>query len=163
GAAASSNFAAISYGSETDGSIVCPGSVNGVVGFKPTIGIVSRAGVVPISHKPDTGGPHGRHEARGRLAVHARGGRTALPPGPGAPADARDPATSGVPLGWQSCSPVCNGTPLPGKSRPALPANYSAFLNATGLNGARLGLSRQGIQSAPPQVVAAFDAVVQQI
>ena len=71
--------------------------------------------------------------------------------------------TGGVPLGWQACSPACNGTPLPGKNRPALPADYSAFLNTTGLNGARLGLTRSGIQSAPPQVVAAFDAAVQAI
>jgi amidase len=154
GAAASSNFAAISYGSETDGSIVCPGSVNGVVGFKPTIGIVSRAGVVPISHTQDTVGPHGRTLADAVIALNTIASRTP---------DPRDPATSGVPLGWQACNPFCNGTPLPGKSRPALPANYSAFLNPNGLSGARLGLTRQGIQSAPPQVVAAFDAAVQAI
>jgi len=154
GAAASANFAAISYGSETDGSIVCPGSVNGVVGFKPTIGIVSRAGVVPISHTQDTVGPHGRTVADAVIALNAIASRTA---------DPLDPATSGVPLGWQACNPVCNGTPLPGKNRPVLPANYSAFLNPGGLNGARLGLTRQGIQFSPPQVVAAFDAAVQAI
>ena len=154
GAAASSNFAAISFGSETDGSIVCPGSVNGVVGFKPTIGVVSRAGVVPISHTQDTTGPHGRTVADAVLALNSVASRTP---------DPRDAATSGVPLGWQACNPVCNGTPLPGKNRPTLPVNYSAFLNANGLSGARLGLTRQGIQSAPPQVVAAFDAAVQAI
>ena len=154
GAAASANFAAISFGSETDGSIVCPASVNGVVGFKPTIGLVSRAGVVPISHTQDTVGPHGRTVADAVIALNAIASRTA---------DPRDAATSGVPLGWQSCSPVCNGTPLAGKNRPALPANYSAFLDPHGLSGARLGLTRQGIQSAPPQVVAAFDAAVQAI
>jgi amidase len=154
GAAASANFATISYGSETDGSIVCPGSVNGVVGFKPTIGVVSRAGVVPISHTQDTVGPHGRTVADAVIALNAIASRTP---------DPRDPATSGVPLGWQACSPVCNGTPLAGKNRPALPANYSAFLNPSGLSGARLGLTRQGIQFAPPQVVAAFDATVQAI
>ena len=154
GAAASANFASISFGSETDGSIVCPGSVNGVVGFKPTIGIVSRGGVVPISHTQDTVGPHGRTLADAVIALNAIASR--MP-------DSRDPATAGVPLGWQACSPVCNGTPLPGKNRPALPANYSAFLNPHGLSGARLGLTRQGIQSAPPQVVAAFDAAVQAI
>ncbi len=151
GAAASANFTAISFGSETDGSIVCPGSVNGVVGFKPTIGLVSRAGVVPISHTQDTTGPHGRTVADAVVALNAVASRTV---------DPRDPATGGVPLGWQACSPVCDGTPLAGKNRPALPANYSAFLNANGLNGARLGLTRQGIQSAPPQIVAAFDAAV---
>ena len=71
GAAASANFAAISFGSETDGSIVCPGSVNGVVGLKPTIGVVSRAGVVPISHTQDTVGPHGRTLADAVIALNA--------------------------------------------------------------------------------------------
>ena len=154
GAAAAANFAAISFGSETDGSIVCPASVNGVVGFKPTIGLVSRGGVVPISHTQDTVGPHGRTVADAVIALNAVVSRTA---------DPRDPATGGVPLGWQACSPACNGTPLPGKSRPALPADYAAFLNPNGLSGARLGLTRQGIQSAPPQVVAAFDAAIQAI
>jgi len=154
GAAASANFAAISLGSETDGSIVCPASVNGVVGFKPTIGIVSRTGVVPISHTQDTVGPHGRTLADAVIALNALASRTP---------DPNDPATSGVPLGWQACSPVCNGTPLPGKNRPALPADYSAFLNPMGLNGARLGLTRQGIDNAPPQVVDAFNAAIQAI
>src|SRR2546428_4953901 len=60
GAAASPNFAAVSLGSETDGSIVCPGNANGVVGLKPTVGLTSRDGVVPISHVQDTVGPHAR-------------------------------------------------------------------------------------------------------
>src|SRR5437870_137766 len=60
GAAASANFAAVSIGTERDGSIVCPANNNGVVGIKPTVGLVSRAGVVPISHTQDTPGPHTR-------------------------------------------------------------------------------------------------------
>ena len=48
GAAATANFAAVSLGTETDGSIVCPGNANGVVGIKPTVGLTSRAGVVPF-------------------------------------------------------------------------------------------------------------------
>src|SRR6266545_1329268 len=59
-AAVSSNFTAVSIGSETDGSIVCPANVNSVVGIKPTVGLTSRAGVVPISHTQDTIGPHRR-------------------------------------------------------------------------------------------------------
>src|SRR6266849_4960062 len=58
--AVSANFTAVSIGTETDGSIVCPANVNGVVGIKPTVGLTSRAGVVPISHTQDTIGPHGR-------------------------------------------------------------------------------------------------------
>jgi amidase len=57
GAAAAANLAAITIGSETDGSIVCPSSMNGVVGIKPTVGLVSRAGIIPISHSQDTAGP----------------------------------------------------------------------------------------------------------
>jgi amidase len=154
GVAASANFATISYGSETDGSIVCPGSVNGVVGFKPTIGLVSRGGVVPISHTQDTVGPHGRTVADAVIALNTIVSRTP---------DPRDLATSGVPLGWQACNPVCDGTPLPGHNRPAVPADYSVFLNSNGLSGARLGLTRSGIDSAPPQQVAAFEAAVEAI
>src|SRR5207302_2079401 len=60
GAATAASFCAGSLGTETDGSIVCPASINGVVGIKPTVGLTSRAGVVPISHSQDTVGPHGR-------------------------------------------------------------------------------------------------------
>jgi amidase len=57
GAAVSANFGAVAVGTETDGSIVCPASANGVVGIKPTVGLVSRAGIIPISHSQDTAGP----------------------------------------------------------------------------------------------------------
>src|SRR5438034_808929 len=56
-AAVSANFGAVAIGTETDGSIVCPASANGVVGIKPTVGLVSRAGIIPISHTQDTAGP----------------------------------------------------------------------------------------------------------
>jgi amidase len=140
-AAASANFAAISVGTETDGSIVCPANVSAVVGIKPTVGVTSRAGVVPISHTQDSIGPHGRTVADAAALLNALAQRTP---------DPRDAATSGVPLGWQ-------GT---GKTRPALPADYTAFLNPNGLSGARIGVTRQGIDNAPPQVVAAFDNAI---
>jgi amidase len=57
GAAAAANLSAVTVGSETDGSIVSPSSANGIVGFKPTIGLVSRTGIIPISHTQDTAGP----------------------------------------------------------------------------------------------------------
>jgi amidase len=60
GAATSANFCAASLGTETDGSIVCPSGANGVVGIKPTLGLTSRAGVIPIAHSQDVVGPHGR-------------------------------------------------------------------------------------------------------
>ncbi|MDF2432167.1 MAG: amidase [Mucilaginibacter sp.] len=60
GSAASANFCAIAIGTETDGSIVSPSSVNGLVGIKPTVGLWSRTGIIPISKTQDTAGPMGR-------------------------------------------------------------------------------------------------------
>jgi amidase len=60
GVAAAASLAAIAIGTETDGSITCPASVNGLVGIKPTVGLVSRTHIVPISHSQDTAGPMGR-------------------------------------------------------------------------------------------------------
>ena len=143
GAAATANFAAVSLGTETDGSIVCPANANGVVGIKPTVGLTSRAGVVPISHTQDTVGPHGRTVADAAIALGVIQSRAS---------DGRDPATAGVPLGWK------------GRSRPTnIPAEYTQFLNRDGLRGARLGLTRQGLDSAPAQVVAAFEEVIDAI
>jgi len=143
-AAASSNFAAVSFGTETDGSIVCPGNASGVVALKPTVGLTSRAGIVPISHTQDTFGPHGRHVIDVAIALGVVQSRTF---------DGRDPATGGVPLGWQ-------GT---GKTRPNIPTNYTQFLDPNGLKGARLGLTRLGLSgftnvTTPPEVEAVFEA-----
>jgi amidase len=147
-AAASANFAAVSLGSETDGSIVCPGNANGVAAIKPTVGLTSRAGVVPISHTQDTIGPHGRTVADAAAALGVIQSRTF---------DGRDPATGGVPLGWQ-------GT---GKTRPTnIPTDYTQFVNAHGLQGARLGLTRAGLNGfdpfvpTPQPVLDAFEAAV---
>ncbi len=60
GAGISANFAAVGIGSETDGSIVCPSSSNGLAGIKPTVGLISRSGIIPISHSQDSAGPMGR-------------------------------------------------------------------------------------------------------
>jgi len=57
GAGISANLAAVGIGTETDGSIVCPSSANGLAGIKPTVGLVSRAGIIPISHSQDGAGP----------------------------------------------------------------------------------------------------------
>jgi amidase len=61
GAATSANLCAAAIGTETDGSIVCPSSANGLVGIKPTVGLVSRAGIIPISHTQDGAGPMARN------------------------------------------------------------------------------------------------------
>ncbi|MCK5730041.1 MAG: hypothetical protein KAH68_03140, partial [Draconibacterium sp.] len=60
GAAVSANLCAIGIGTETNGSIVCPSGINGVVGIKPTLGIWSRQGIIPIAHSQDTAGPMAR-------------------------------------------------------------------------------------------------------
>jgi amidase len=60
GAAVSAYLCAVAIGTETDGSIVCPSNANGIVGIKPTVGLVSRSGVIPISHSQDTPGPMAR-------------------------------------------------------------------------------------------------------
>jgi amidase len=57
GVAAAANLAAVTIGTETGGSIMCPSSINGVVGVKPTVGLWSRAGIIPISHSQDSAGP----------------------------------------------------------------------------------------------------------
>jgi len=60
GVAVSANLAALTVGTETGGSIMCPSSINGVVGIKPTVGLWSRSGIIPISHSQDTAGPMAR-------------------------------------------------------------------------------------------------------
>jgi amidase len=143
-AAASANFATVSFGSETDGSIVCPGNANGVVGIKPTVGLTSRAGVVPISHTQDTVGPHGRTVADAAAALGVIQSRTF---------DGRDAATGGVPLGWRGRF-----------TRPTnIPTDYTKFLDSNGLKGARIGITRVGLNgftnvTTPAPVTAAIEA-----
>src|SRR5881397_2293764 len=60
GAAVAANLCAAGVGTETDGSVVCPSSANGLAGMKPTLGLISRSGIVPISHSQDTSGPMAR-------------------------------------------------------------------------------------------------------
>ncbi len=79
----SANLAVASIGTETDGSIICPAAVNGVVGLKPTVGLVSREGIIPISFSQDTAGPMTRSVSDAALLLTALAGR-----------DAGDPATT---------------------------------------------------------------------
>ncbi|MEZ5344480.1 MAG: amidase [Pyrinomonadaceae bacterium] len=60
GVAVAANLAAVAVGTETDGSVVCPSSINGIVGIKPTLGLISRSGIIPIAHSQDTAGPMAR-------------------------------------------------------------------------------------------------------
>lgn len=86
GAAVAAGFAWAAIGTETNGSITCPASVNGIVGFKPTVGLVSRTHVVPISATQDTAGPMARSVADAALLLTAIAG-----------SDPADPATAKAP------------------------------------------------------------------
>ena len=91
GVAVAASFAPLAIGTETNGSVVCPSTVNGVVGIKPTVGLVSRFGIVPISHTQDTAGPMARTVADAVTLLEGMIG-----------ADADDPATEIVEetVGW---------------------------------------------------------------
>jgi amidase len=107
--AVAANLCAVSLGSETDGSISAPAWINGVVGIKPTVGLTSRAGVIPISHTQDSVGPMARTVTDAAILLGALMG-----------VDARDPAT----------------VASDGKFH----TDYTRFLDANGLKGARIGL-----------------------
>ncbi len=82
GVAVAANLCAAAIGTETDGSIVCPSSTNSIVGIKPTLGLVSRAGIIPIAHSQDTAGPMARTVADAAILLGALTG-----------VDPRDPVT----------------------------------------------------------------------
>jgi amidase len=87
GVAAAANLVALTIGTETGGSIMCPSSINGVVGIKPTVGLWSRAGIIPISHSQDSAGPMARTVRDAAIALGAacgvdpRDGATAVSAG----------------------------------------------------------------------------------
>jgi amidase len=112
GAAVSANLAAIGIGTETDGSVVCPSSASGLVGIKPTLGLISRAGIIPIAHSQDTSGPMARTVRDAAVLLGILTG-----------ADERDPITK--------------------VSRSKGHDDYTRFLDADGLKGARIGVARQ--------------------
>jgi amidase len=111
GAGVSANLCATAIGTETDGSIVCPASANGVVGLKPTVGLWSRTGIIPISHSQDTAGPICRTVRDAAILLGVLTG-----------VDDEDSATS--------------------ESRGKSYADYTQFLVADGLRGARIGVVR---------------------
>ena len=134
GAAISANLAAVGVGSETDGSIVCPSGANSLVGIKPTLGLVSRRGIVPISHTQDTAGPMARTVADAAALLGVLAGVD--------PDDAATAAAGGH-----------------------IEADYTKFLDPSGLKGARIGVARAkffGYSSVTDKLVsAAIDAMKQ--
>ena len=111
--AVAASLAAVSIGTETDGSIVCPAGANNVVGIKPTVGLTSRLGVIPISATQDTVGPFGRTVADAAVVLGALTG-----------VDPRDAVTRAS----------------AGRGH----TDYTRFLDADGLRGARIGVPREG-------------------
>lgn len=133
--AVSANFCAVAVGTETDGSIVSPSSYCGIVGLKPTVGLISRRGVIPISASQDTAGPMGRCVADVAALLGALTGE-----------DAEDPATAAV------ASAARNRR------------DYTEFLDAEGLRGARLGVLRSDFnvhRLADPVFASALDSLRQ--
>jgi amidase len=84
GAAVAANLCAAAVGTETDGSIISPSHINGIVGIKPTLGLLSRSGIIPIAHSQDTAGPMARTVADAAILLGAMTG-----------VDSQDPATRG--------------------------------------------------------------------
>ena len=74
GAAVAANLCVASVGTETDGSIICPSQTNGIVGIKPTLGLLSRGGIIPIAHSQDTPGPMARTVADAAILLGAMTG-----------------------------------------------------------------------------------------
>ena len=112
GVAVAANLCAVAVGTETDGSIVSPSSSNGIVGIKPTVGLVSRSGIVPISHTQDTAGPMARTVADAAALLGVLAG---IDPSDVTTADAKG----------------------------HIEKDYTRFLDANGLRGARIGVVRK--------------------
>lgn len=112
GAAVAANLCAVAIGTETDGSIISPSSTCGIVGIKPTVGLISRSGIIPIAHSQDTAGPMTRTV---RDAAILLGALTGI--------DERDAVTK--------------------ESRGKFFVDYTKFLDANGLRGARIGIARK--------------------
>jgi amidase len=133
GVAVAAGLCVFAVGTETDGSIVSPASRSGVVGFKPTLGRVSRDGIIPIAASQDTAGPMARSVRDAALLMSAIAGP-----------DPRDPAAAAPPSG-------------PGASMGA--NDYTAALLPDALKGARIGVVRQFLPNNP-QAAALFEAAL---
>ena len=134
GAAVAASFAAAAVGTETDGSVVCPSSINGLVGFKPSIGLVSRTHVVPISHSQDTPGPMARSVTDAAMLLS---GMVGADPADGATrgAQAKDYAAG---LKTSALAGMRVGVIRPGNLSAAVAKRYAAALDVLRAAGAVL-------------------------
>ncbi|MBU1050236.1 amidase [Candidatus Bipolaricaulota bacterium] len=132
-AAVAAGLCPISVGTETDGSIVCPAQTCGVVGIKPTIGLVSRSGIIPIAHSQDTAGPMARSVEDAALLLTVLAG-----------ADPRDEATQGTGLNHDlDFTQGLEQTALQGKRIGVVRAYFGAHPKIDRLIDARLGLLQE--------------------
>ncbi len=139
--AVAAGLAPVAVGTETDGSIVCPASACGLVGIKPTLGLVSRTGIVPVSAAQDTAGPMARTVADAAALLGVLSGQ-----------DQEDQATErDAPSGgsW--------GVAPPGQQSDA---DYTSYLDPGALAGARLGIWRDGSAPAGATTAAVLDTAV---
>ncbi|HEY2661245.1 MAG TPA: amidase [Caulobacteraceae bacterium] len=137
GAAVAASLAAAGVGTETDGSITCPASMNGLVGLKPTVGLISRTYIIPISHSQDTAGPMARNVADAALMLTALSG-----------SDPQDAATTEADKHRTDYSAALAGATLKGKrlgvlsfavsSNPAEAALFEATLARLKASGAQI-------------------------
>jgi len=128
-AAVAANLTALAVGSETSGSILSPAASNGIVGIKPTVGLISRAGIIPLAHSQDTAGPMARTVRDAAVLLGALTG-----------VDERDPIT-GASIGRSY-------------------ENYTQFLDAESLQGARIGLDRSFYASWTEEEQAVVEAAL---
>ena len=94
--AVAANLTVVAVGTETDGSVVCPAGINGIVGIKPTLGLLSRSGIIPIAHSQDTAGPMGRSVRDAAILLGAMAGTDASDPASAAMVDAPAGFTSNL-------------------------------------------------------------------
>ena len=148
GAAIAANLAAVALGTETDGSIVSPASNNALVGIKPTLGLVSRTGIVPIAHSQDTAGPMARTVADAAAILTVIAGVD--------PADSatvrlarREPVALRQAQGDPEQRRRVQGRSRSGQAR-RMPAEYSRSLDAGALKGARIGVVRNRLFGSSP-------------
>jgi amidase len=127
GAGVAADLATVGVGTETDGSVVCPSGANGIVGIKPTVGLLSRAGIVPITADQDTSGPMARNVTDAAVLLGAMTG-----------VDPNDPATADQ-VGHAY-------------------TNYRQFLDKHALEGARIGVWREGTYD--PKISPEIDTIM---
>jgi amidase len=156
--AVAANLCAAAIGTETDGSIVSPANNNGIVGIKPTLGLVSRAGIIPIAHSQDTAGPLVRTVTDAAILLGILAG-----------SDPDDPATlNGARAYIYADKAYIEDEHLRvsgSAANKALVPDYTAFLDPTGLTGARIGVVRKlcGFHDAVDQLMnAAIDVLKRQ-